>query len=658
MFTFIGLVCLLVLSIQSYASSEADTDDGSVDLLSLSIEELMDVEVTSVSKKAERLFDSPAAIYVVTNEDIRRSGVTSIPEALRMVPGLQVANITGNSWAVTARGFNALYSNKLLVMIDGRSVYTPLFAGTYWNVQDVLLEDVDRIEVIRGPGSTLWGANAVNGVINIITRKAQDTQGLYMTTGGGIEELGFGSIRYGGKMSDNAWFRIYTKYFNRDDKKLPGSGKDASDEWNKVQGGFRLDWDISKENILTVQGDIYDGQFDSAVTSSSGNNNIFGGNLLGRFSHEISEQSDMSLQMYYDHFTRDSYSTFNLTSDIIDLEFQHRFGLSDRQEFIWGLGYRLYLDNVSSISSFKIIPEDRDLHLFSSFIQDEIHLAETLSLTLGSKFEHNDYTGFEIQPSARLLWSVHDQHTLWGAVSRAVRTPSRADEDQLISLGQWYGQGGIQYINQLSGNDDLDSEELIAYELGYRLQPTEKLLFDFTTFYNDYDRLMAWETNVDASNMPVYILFDNAFDNTMAGETYGAELTAHWTVTDNWKLAGSYTFLQMQFHLDQDRTDAFSEDNEGASPHNQFNVRSYLNVTDAVQFDTMLYYVDNLPLADIDNYIRLDARLGWQVNEQVELSLVGQNLCDGLHKEYSDNVSQRMSTEMQRGVYARLSLRF
>ncbi len=659
MFTLIGLVCLLVLSIQSYASSEADTDDGSVDLLALSIEELMDVEVTSVSKKAEKLFDSPAAIYVVTHEDIRRSGATRISEALRMVPGLQVANVNGNTPAITSRGFNAMYSNKLLVMIDGRTVYTPLFAGVYWNTLGVLLEDVDRIEVIRGPGGTLWGANAVNGVINIITRNAKDSQGVYFSGGGGSEERGFGSVRYGGKVSDDVHFRVYSKYFNRDRQEMV-SGKDAVGQWEMLHSGFRLDWNCSAENAFTMQGGFYDGRMSDSSYLLTGDDHVLGGNVLGRFSHIISEQSDMSLQFYYNCTNHDFYSDFMTMSDVLDMDFQHRFSMADRHELIWGVGYRYYSDDITTgtRSNFGVAPGNRELNLFSGFIQDEIHLFDSLALTLGSKFEYNDQTNFEVQPSARMLWNIHDQHVVWASVSRAIRTPSRVDEDVSAVVGTWYDQSNIQYVNQVSGNRDMKSEELIAYELGYRLQPDNKISFDFTAFYNDYARLRSLESHVDLSNMPAYVLIDNVFDNAMHGETYGVELVANWQVNDRWKLAGSYTFFQMQLHLDADSTDVLSEDKEGRAPHNQFNVRSYLNITDALQFDTMVYYVDNLSGFDVDNYLRLDARLGWKINDQVELSLVGQNLIDNQHQEFVDNSSQNVSTEMQRGVYARLSLRF
>ncbi len=631
--------------------------DDAVDLLSMSIEDLMNVEVTSVSKKAEKFFDAAAAIYVVTHEDIRRSGATSIPEALRMVPGLQVANVSGNVWAISSRGFNSWYSNKLLVLIDGRSVYSSIFAGVYWNVQDVMLEDVDRIEVIRGPGGTLWGANAVNGVINVITRKASESQGLYVTGGGGTEELGFGGVRYGGKISEDAYFRVYTKYFDRDEQKL-ANGQNAPDQWDGVQSGFRLDWDCSAENLLTVQGDIYKTRFESGLAAMIGESEGTGGNVLGRFSHSFSQDSEMTLQVYYNRVERDYHIGLRTLTDIMDVDFQHHFSLDDRQDIVWGLGYRFSTDEIDQTQLYQIIPATRDLNLFSSFLQDKIQLSDTLSLTIGSKFEHNDHTGFEVQPNVRLSWAVHDRHVLWSAVSRAVRTPSRTDDDQRYPSGTWVDQSNIQYISQILGDRDVDSEELVAYELGYRFQPTDKVSLDFSAFFNDYDRLHCYNMHVDASNMPAFILVDNVFDNKMDGETYGAELVANWNVTDYWRLVGSYTFLQTQLHTDQGINDILSEGSERGSPHNQFNIRSLLNITDSLQFDTFLYYVDNVPMVDVDNYIKLDARLGWKVNDQVELSLVGQDLLDSQHAEFADTLTVNTSSEMQRRFYARLSLRF
>ncbi len=645
----IALGSLVMLCGQLSAVPQGGDD---VDLLSMSIEDLMNVEVTSVSKKAEKLFDAPAAIYVVTHEDMHRSGVTSIPEALRMVPGLQVANVSGNMWAISSRGFNSWYSNKLLVLIDGRSVYSSIFGGVFWGLQDVLMEDIDRIEVIRGPGGTLWGANAVNGVINIITRKASESQGLYVTSGGGTEELGFGGVRYGGKISEDAYFRVYAKYYNRDEQKLANE-QNGPDHWEKVQSGFRMDWDCSADNHLTVQGDIYKTLFGSDMASMVGESEGTGGNILGRFSHSFSPDSEMSLQVYYDRVEQNYHIGLRTLTDVIDVDFQHQFKLDEQQDIVWGLGYRFSADHIDQTTFFQISPTARNMNLFSGFIQDEIQLSDTLSLTFGSKFEHNDHTGFEVQPNARISWALNARHFLWSAVSRAVRTPSRTDEDQRL-LGSWVDQSNIHYVSQKLGSRKLDSEELIAYELGYRFQPADKLSFDFTAFYNDYDRLRASVSHVDTSNLPAFVLVNSVFDNAMDGKAYGAELAVNWNVTDHWKLAGSYTYLQMQMHLDE----GGDVGSERGAPYNQFNIRSFLNITDDLHFDTMLYYVDNVPMVDMDNYIKLDARLGWDVNDHVELSLVGQDLLDSQHPEFADTYSVNGNTEIQRRFYARLSLRF
>jgi iron complex outermembrane receptor protein len=391
------------------------------------VEELMDVEVTSVSRRPEKLTEAASAIQVITGEDIRRSGANSIPEALRLAPNLQVAQVNSSQWAVSSRGFNNVLSNKLLVMIDGRTVYTPLYAGVFWDVQDALLEDIDRIEVVSGPGGTLWGANAVNGVINIITKSAKDTQGFFMEAGAGTESNGFGSMRYGGQLSPGLYYRVYGKGFNRDEL-VVADGSDAGDGWDMGQGGFRLDWEPNQDDVLTLQSDFYDSKPNPEAASDPVV--AMGGNILGRWTHKISDDSDFQVQFYYDRTRRDFNDEFTENLDTYDFDAQHRFQIGDRQEIIWGLGYRRMDDSVANLELLGFDPGNKTLSLYSAFIQDEITLIEDrLRLTLGSKFEHNEYTGFEVQPSGRLAWTPSTEHTVWAAVSRAVRTPSRIDRD-------------------------------------------------------------------------------------------------------------------------------------------------------------------------------------------------------------------------------------
>ncbi len=442
--------------------------------LQMSLEDLANIEITSVSRQPERIIDAPAAVTVITNEDIRRSGATSIPEALRLADNLTVAQKNSHDWAISARGFNTELGNKLLVMIDGRTIYSPLFSGVFWDRQDYLLEDIDRIEVISGPGGTLWGANAVNGVINIITKKAQDTQGTHLEAIGGSELRSATALRYGGKLAENVSYRIYGKYFDRDDEAF-GNGDNAHDGWHMSQGGFRVDAEASVANTFTVQGDIYGGRED---VSTGGTGQVNGGNILGRWTHRFSAGSDMSLQMYYDKtdfsvpqpgnvfmgIPLTPAGVFKDTLDTYDVDFQHRFILNDRNKIVWGLGYRSTHDAVDASPSLTFVPAHLDHDLYNGFIQDEIKLHDKLSLTLGTKLEHNDYTGWEAEPSVRLQWKVSQNQLLWSAVSRAVRMPSRIDRDVRFLTVLPAPQ------NLLIGDSNFKSENVLAYELGYRAQ--------------------------------------------------------------------------------------------------------------------------------------------------------------------------------------------
>ena len=469
-------------------------------------------EVTLVSRKGEKLFDTAAAVYVITHEDIHRSGATNIPDALRMIPGVQVAQISANKWAISIRGFNEEFANKLLVLIDGRNVYTPLYGGVYWDMQNVMLDDVERIEVVRGSGGTLWGANAVNGVINIITKSAKDTQGTLVTAAGGNELLGMGSARYGGKLNENTYYRAYSMYFDRDNGKRPNAG-DAADGWNVLSGGFRIDSDKSQNDSLGLQGDIFNGNvgqmgteysFSSPFSQSFNHeSDIKGGNILGRWKHSFSESSGLALQTYYDRTERHE-KLFAETRDTYDIDFQHNFQLSDGQALIWGLGYRFSTDNFAGTTSTFMDPQRRDLHLYSCFVQDEITLVENrLKTTVGVKLEHNSLSGFEYQPSARLAWTPNNSNIVWASVSRAVRTPTRMDRDIQYIVSVTPGAPPIAV--EAFGNGEVRTEKVMSYELGYRVIPAEKLFFDFAAFFNQYRDLRSWETGsagFDATPVP------------------------------------------------------------------------------------------------------------------------------------------------------------
>src|SRR5467141_3426802 len=574
------------LSVLLVGGTVAQNSRNVPDVTAMSMEDLMNLQVTSVTKHTQKVADAAAAIFVITQEDILRSGATSIPEALRLVPGLEVARIDQNKWAIGSRGFNGRFDNKLLVLIDGRSVYTPLFSGVYWNVQDVMLEDVDRIEVIRGPGATLWGANAVNGVINVITKKAKSTQSAVVTAGAGTEERAAGGVRYGGKVGDNSYFRAYTKYFNWGPSAYP-SGMTAHDGWDALRGGFRADWTPAGSNSLTLQGDIYQSKYGETLTVPSLNapySNTFpnngkysGGNILGRWNHS-SEGSSMSLQMYYDNTTIADNSLFVDHQNIFDMDFQDGFHLGNSQQFVWGLGYRSIRDRNDPSFSVSLQPNQLTLNHFSAFVQDEISLVNNrLRLTFGSKFEHNDFTGFEVQPNARLLWTLTPNQSIWTAVSRAVRTPALTEEglrlnSAVIPPATPGNPTPFPAVITVFGSHQFQSEDLLAYELGYRVQVTSSLSADIAMFYNNYSNLRTAEPGapfLEGSPVPTDIVVPFVAGNKMSGGTYGVELFTDWRVVPKWRLVGSYSYLQMNIRKNANSLDPTNDSPNGSSPRHQ-----------------------------------------------------------------------------------------
>src|SRR6266481_5961078 len=588
----------------------AQTSQNIPDVTAITLEDLMDLQVTSVSKRAQKLADAAAAIFVITQDDIRRSGASSIPEALRMVPGLEVSHIDENKWAIASRGFNGRFDNKLLVLIDGRSVYTPLFSGVYWNVQDVMLEDIDRIEVIRGPGATLWGANAVNGVINIISKKAKDTQSAIVTAGAGTEERGSGGVRYGSKIGDTS-YRAYGKYFNWGPS-LYSNGTTAHDGWDALRGGFRADWTPAGSNSLTLQGDIYQSKYGETLTVPSLNapySNTFpnngkysGGNILGRWNHS-SEGSSMSLQMYYDNTTIADNSLFVDHQNIFDMDFQDGFHVGDSQQFVWGLGYRSIRDRNDPSFSVSLQPNQLTLNHFSAFVQDEISLVNNrLRLTFGSKFEHNDFTGFEVQPNARLLWTLTPNQSVWTAVSRAVRTPALTEEglrlnSAVIPPAAPGNPTPFPAVITVFGSHQFQSEDLLAYELGYRVQATSSLSADIATFYNNYSNLRTAEPGapfLEGSPAPTDIVVPFVAGNKMSGGTYGVELFADWKVVPKWRLVSSYSYLQMNIRKNANSLDPTNDSPNGSSPRHQWYVRSSIDLPKHFEHDTTLRFVDHL----------------------------------------------------------------
>jgi len=635
------------------------------DLTELSIEELMEVEITSVSRSEEPWFEAAAAVYVITAEDIRRSGATQIPDLLRMVPGLQVAQASSNTWAVSARGFNGTFANKLLVLIDGRSVYTPLFSGVFWDVQDVLLEDIERIEVIRGPGGTLWGANAVNGVISIITKNAADTQGALITGGAGNIERGFGGARWGGAVGKTLHYRGYVKYFDRD-RFDDVAGLEPNDQWDVLRGGFRADWTPSEVDFLKLQGGIYQGSVgatnDIAVPTEPFREVLVesvrtgGGNFLGSWHHHFSNSASMSLQMYYDRTARDS-SVLREDRDTFDLDFQHQFGLGSRQSVTWGLAYRLTSDDMRDSFGVRFAPLSRNFQLFSGFVQDQIALTDELRLTLGTKIEHNDFTGVEVQPSGRLLWMPHADHVLWAAVSRAVRTPSRAERDAFLTSSLSTPDGS--FFIQANGNREYEAEDLLAYEAGYRVRPLRGMTLDAALFYNDYNDISSLPIGTpflfDGFTPPQLVVPTEA-TNLGSATAYGLELAAEWHPIDRWRLAAGYTWLDLD--IDAGAADAVPFSNAGDSPTHQFNARSFLELPWNLEFDAAAYYVDELDTFDISDYVRLDLRVGWSATDQLEFSVVGQNVSDGGHREFGGGITGARAATVPRSIYGKFTWRY
>ncbi len=669
------LICIfLVVLFYLHGNAEGNnqTEQNPLNLADLSLEELMDIKVTSVSKKEQTLSQAAAAIFVITQEDIRRSGVTTIPEALRMAPGVEVAQVDANKWAITIRGFNNLFASKLLVMIDGRTIYTPLFSGVYWDVQDTVLEDIDRIEVIRGPGGTLWGANAVNGVINIITKNAKDTQGGMVTAGGGTLENGFGSIRYGGKLGegDKAHYRVFAKYFNRDSFD-EAAGADGADEWEAIRGGFRMDLTPSENNSWTVQGDYYDGESGQRVsevtsltapflTTTDDDVHVKGTNLLARWKHSISEQSSTTLQVYYDRAERDA-KPLKQTIDTFDMDFHHQFGMGERHDIIWGIGQRFVYDDIENTLAFSFAPDNRLAHTTSAFIQDDITLIENrLRLTLGSKFEWNSYTEFEYQPNARVLWTPHPNHSVWASVSRAVRTPARTDDSFRLNFLAVPGFG-LNSLFTIFGNNNLKSEDLVAYELGYRLQPNEKIFLDIATYFHSYDDLVSQEPITpftETTPAPTHLVIATQFQNKLSGKAYGVEIAGKWKVFDWWELNTAFNWFQFDLDQTPPSADTTTKLDDGNSPKYQFNIRSHLKLPYHLELDTALFVTDELDNLRIPSYNRLDARIGWLPTETLEMSLVFQNLTDPRHKEFGGSEGGSVRNEVPRSVYGKVVWKF
>lgn len=661
---------LAILTLIVASTSRAYADSATPSILDLSLEELVETKVTSVSRHAQKLSEAPAAIFVLTQEDIRRSGATSIPELLRLVPGLSVAALNNNDYAITARGFSGVFANKLLVMIDGRAVYAPVFSGVYWDDQDLLLSTIERIEVIRGPGGTLWGANAVNGVINIITKIAKDTQGTEIMLGGGNALEGQASVRQGGKLGEESFFRVYAKGFQTGRTVERDSTEDNFDRRRRVQGGFRMDAKPNPNDSVTVSLDGYTGTEEegriladlnppfSTLVEETGQRS--GGNIIGRWEHEISPGSDTILQLYFDRVVRDQVDIF-LHINTTDIDFQHHYAKFENHNIVWGTGFRHISDYIVATEPFAASwdPKSKDYNIWNTFIQDDIEVTSQSHFVLGSKFEHNDFSGFEVQPNARFIWTPGEKHSVWASISRAVRTPSRVDHGINVQFPGFPGEGGLPTYGAFHGDPEFDSESLIAYEVGYRFRPLKTLSFDVATFINDYDDLANEKAGTPEFSVdPPSLVFPNFRNNGFKAKTYGVETVIDWQPVSGWRLQGSYTLFKMDLEPLPGNTFSPFEDLETETPQNQVVLRSFVDLPHSFEFDSMLRYVDTLSSLNIDSYLELNVRLGWKQNEMLEWSITGENLLRDDHTEFVTPFAGGTPASIRRAVFGNVTVRF
>ncbi|WP_300667477.1 TonB-dependent receptor [Desulfoluna sp.] len=644
------------------------------DFTELSIEELANIEVTSVSRKPQKLSHSATAIFVITGDEIRRSGVTSIPDALRMVPGIQVSRISSNRWAISARGFNSRYANKLLVQLDGRTLYSPIFSGVFWESHATLMEDIDRIEVIRGPGASLWGANAVNGIINIITKQTAKTQGAFSTNSIGTFTRTNGGVRYGAPVGETGHYRVYTTYSDRE-ASVNSSGEEQADPWDHLQTGFRTDLASNPDTQWTFQGDGYTGHINEETNIPSltppyatlykHENTSRGMNLLGRLSHTLSPTSEFSVQLYYDQTMKEE-TQLSSTGDLVDLDLQHRLQPLNGHEVIWGLGYRYYTDTLNVTEAFVFEKPTTTDHLISAFLQDDIALSPTLQLTIGTKVEHNDYTQTEVQPNLRLLWKPDETNNLWFAASRAVRTPNRGEtqiclRNSIIPPESPANPTLLPIEVLLVGVETLESEKLIALETGYRFTPESPFSLDLTLFYYFYDDLYGYAPSPpkpDLDAVPPRVILASTIQNLMEGNTWGLELATNWSPRPELRFQSAYSLFQADLTFKSGYADATAQYSDNAAPTHQLSLRSGFDLPRQVTLDLWLRYVDDIQENRVDAYTELDARIAWRPSKGLELSLTGQNLLHTSHPEFIETLVWIEPTEVERSVHAQATLSF
>ena len=618
------------------------------DITDIPLEELMNIKVSTVSRKTQKLSDTPAAVFVISQEDIRRSSANSIPELLRMAPGLSVARIDANKWSVTSRGFSGRFADDLLVMIDGRTVYSPLFAGTFWETLDLPLEDIERIEVIRGPSGTIWGANAANGAIHIITKNAKATQGSLITSGGGTEERGFTTVRHGGKIGENLHYRLYSKGFSRDNSFSPSG---ANDSWRMGTVGFRADWDINANNAITFQGQYYGGKAGQNTTfvnpqepelaiTRAEDANLSGGHALVRWQRTTSDRSSTALQAYYDRTHRDELS-FRESRQTVDVDFQQRFPIKIpfNQDIIWGGGYRWTSDHLGVNLPIFFDPTRRNLETGNVFVQSDIPLVEDrLKFTTGVKFLDNTYSHGNFLPNARLIWTPDANQSLWASATNALRLPSRFERD-----GNQITRDGAEFIRRIS-NPLITSETLWSFETGYRRQVTSDLSVDVAGFFNAYNHSSS-ELEIAPATIQI--------TSQRQSQIFGFEVYGNWQALSKLRFMPSYSHLQVR-----NQVPLGQEAESGEDPKHQFTLRSQLELHRNVELDTFFRFINKLPGIDVASYKALDIRLAWKPISNVELSVIGQNLLQSHHQEFTPEVIQTMPVQIQRGVFGKLTVRF
>jgi iron complex outermembrane receptor protein len=659
--TAIGLV-LWALTIGPAAAQTP----APIDLTGTSLEDLMNIQVTSVSKKEQTLSKAASSVYVITEDDIRHSGATNVPDLLRMVPGVDVARINANTWAISIRGFNSRYAGKVLVLVDGRTVFTPLFSGVYWDQQTMPLENIERIEVIRGPGGTVWGANAMNGVINIISKSAKDTHGVLISAEAGSQDRAQGLAQYGGSAGADGSFRVFGRYtINEDSPSIPLSP--ATDDAHNSQMGFRSDWILSSRDTLTAQGDLL-GESESqtditlflnqplAYHTVNAQVRVAAGNLLGRWNHVFANGSETTLQIYYDSFRRFEMGLENQNTG--DADFQYHLKLGDRNDIVTGTGYRLTDERFRDGYEAVIGTGHHQEGLFSTFVQDELRLTKLVSLTMGVKLEHNAYTGFEFEPTVQFAWSPTSHQTVWASVSRALQQPSWFYAQGVVDEALVQVPGAGTAVFQLDGDPEGKAPAVVSYELGYRTELSKRLTLDTTVFLSDYYRLQTIEPQaalVATSPAPPHLVLPSVFGNLAGGSTYGTEISAHWDVSKWWRISPGFSFLQTNLSLNHGVTDATIAFTSADSPKRQAQLRSSVKLPHRVEWDTSVYFVG--ALATVAAYTRVDTRVGWHIGEFVDMGITGQNLLTPRHVEFLDSL-QITPMETARAIVARVTWHF